>query len=47
MLTCGVPDLRALASIAIAPAKDAEIIALITAQGDLLDDVCRYCAQKQ
>jgi hypothetical protein len=40
MLTCGIPDLRALASVAIAPAKDAEVIALITAQGDLLDDGC-------
>lgn len=47
MLTCSVPDLRALASIAIAPAKDAEIVALITAQGNLLDDGCRYCAQEQ
>jgi hypothetical protein len=47
MLTCGVPDLRAFASIAIAIAKDAEIIALITAQGDLLDNGCRYCAQEQ
>jgi hypothetical protein len=37
---CGIPDLRALASIAIAPAKDAEVIALITAQWDLLDDGC-------
>jgi hypothetical protein len=40
MLTCGIPDLGALASIAIAPAKDTEVIALITAQGDLLDDGC-------
>jgi hypothetical protein len=47
MLTCGIPDLWALTSIALAPAENAEVIALITAQGDLLDDGCRYCAQEQ
>jgi len=47
MLTCVVSDLWTLASIGIAPAKDAEVIALITAQGDLLDDGRGYGAQEQ
>lgn len=47
MLTCGVSDLRAFTSIAFAPAEDAEVIALIAAQGDLLDDGRGYCAQEQ
>ena len=47
MLTCSVPNPRSLAVIAIAPTKDAEVIALITAQGDLLDDGRRYGAQEQ
>jgi hypothetical protein len=47
MLTCGISDLWAFTSVAIAIAKDAEVIALITAQRDLLDDRSRYCAQEQ
>lgn len=47
MLTCVVSDPRTFTSIAIAPAKDAEIIALEAAQWNGLDDGCRYCAQEQ
>ena len=46
-LTCGIPDLWAFASIAFAPAEYTEIIALIAAQRNLLDDRSRYCAQEQ
>jgi hypothetical protein len=47
LLTCGISDPRALAVVAITPAKDTEIIALVAAQRDGLDDGRRDCAQEQ
>jgi len=46
-LTCCISDLHALAIVAITPAKDTEIIALVAAQGDGLDDGCGEGAQEQ
>jgi hypothetical protein len=46
-LTCGISDLLALASVALTIAKDTEIIALVAAQRDGLDDGCGDGAQKQ
>jgi hypothetical protein len=47
LLTRCVSDLRAFASVSIAPAKHPEIIALVTAQRNGLDDGRRYGAQEQ